>query len=157
MRAFPDVLKSVFTVSREISPSDVSYILKAASSLEGERVLRIWNYLLTFIWRESWKRWVYNYLQHCCLNCLFNSLLIIRARAKFSSCSVTVLRDFVQFATGCRDVQGNRINVQIQQKDEYIVSHTCSREIVISTRIESFDAFKAAMLAVISDKNFTMV
>ena len=28
MRAFPDVLKSVFTVSKEISPSDVSSILK---------------------------------------------------------------------------------------------------------------------------------
>ncbi len=47
MRAFPDVLESVFTVSSEISPSDVSSILKAASSLEGELVLRIWKYLPT--------------------------------------------------------------------------------------------------------------
>ncbi len=71
-----------------------------------------------------------------------------QTKYSISSCSITVLRDFVQFATGSRVMQGNIINVLIQQEDEYIVSHTCSREIIISTRIESFDAFKGAVLAV---------
>ncbi len=53
--------------------------------------------------------------------------------------SSAVLRAFVQEVTGSKVVQGNRINVVIQEVDDYIATHKCPKDIVLSTLIDSYD------------------
>ena len=147
--AFPDELKGIFTVSLTgINPADVISILWTEDDLQGEDVLRLWGYLLTFIRESSEDGDLYHIL------------------IPFATCNnykiwciifTTSLGDFIQFCTRCRVVQGNRINVGIKCEDDHVAVHTCSRQIILSTKIETFEVFRDALMSVISDKSFTMV
>ena len=88
--------------------------------------------------------------------CILTNLHLVPAFT-FVNFLAAVLQAFVQEVTGLKVVQGNRIKVIIEERDDHIKTLTCSKEIVLSTRVEAFDTFKTAMLAVIGTENFTMV
>lgn len=56
-------------------------------------------------------------------------------------------------------VVGTRIRVNITREPSAppVVAHTCSRELELSSRIADESAFTAGMMAIIHDKNFTIV
>ena len=69
-----------------------------------------------------------------------------------------VLLDFVQFATGCPVITGNCIKVTFSGDTaaDAVVSHTCSKELQLSTAIKDRDLFCTAMRSIIKDKRFTI-
>ena len=71
----------------------------------------------------------------------------------------TGLEQLLQFCTGCSTVKGNSIVVRFDDDKgaSAIVSHTCSRELVLSTHISDRKMFKAALSSVIQENTFTML
>ena len=67
-----------------------------------------------------------------------------------------MLLDFVQFVTGCSVITNNCITVTFNDDPDAVVSHTCSKELQLSTAIKDKSLFFMAMRSIIKDRKFTI-
>ena len=137
--SFPELMKPIFVPGGSVQPSDVLSILQTDRSMSADEE-RVWGFLTSFI-RHSSEDGMGSFVRICA----FYTLLLF-----------AVLLDFVQFVTGCSVITGNCIKVIFSADPDAVVSHTCSRELQLSTAIKDKDMFFTTMRSIIKDKKFTI-